>query len=478
MIKNKKSQFLKILMVGAECSPFVKVGGLADVVGSLPKAVKKQGVEVRLILPLYGSINKKKYKLKKIISNIEIPSRKKNIKVNIWQSKLPKSQVKVYFIENKKYFGKKEVYTDKNEERFLFFSLASLYILPVIKFKPNVVHCHDSHTALIPSIIKAGKIETVKNLKTLYTIHNFRYQGKTGEDVLDVANLKIDSLDTLKIDSRDGDINFTVQGILNADIINTVSKKYAKEILTKEYGEGLEKIIRKRKNDLYGIINGIDLDVFNPSKDKNIFKNYSVRHLSDKVENKIRLQKKLKLKIDPNKPIAAVISRLVNQKGLNLITEEIIKKNDCQFIFLGTGSPEIEKKLKNLANKYFNKVSTQIKFDVKLAQQIYAGSDIFLMPSQFEPCGLGQMIAMRYGTIPVVRATGGLVDTVDTKTGFKFKEFTSQAFNKVLSRVLNIYYKNPKKWLELQRNCMNKDFSWEKSAKKYINLYRKVIKNK
>ncbi len=474
MVKTNKNQDLKVLMLGAECSPFAKVGGLADVVGSLPKAIKKQGIDVRLILPLYGSIDREKYKVKKIISNIKVPSGKNFIGINIWQSKLPGSQVKVYFIENKKYFDKKEVYTGNNEERFLFFSLAALYILPVIKFKPNVVHCHDSHTALVPDIVKAGVLDFLDNFKTLYTIHNFRYQGKTGEEALSTGNLHKSFLESLSVDAEDGDINFTVQGILNANIVNTVSKKYSREILTKEYGEGLEKVIRQRKKDLYGIVNGIDVDFFNPAKDKNIFKKYTIKSLENKKYNKKSLQKKLNLEIDEEKPVVSVISRLAPQKGLNLITEKIIKENDCHFVFLGTGQKEIEKKLKDLAKKYPKKVSSQIIFDIKLAQQIYAASDIFLMPSRFEPCGLGQMIAMRYGTIPVVRATGGLDDTVDNKTGFKFNDFTSRALGQSLSDALNVYYGEHNKWIKMQKNCMMKDFSWDKSAKEYINLYKKL----
>ncbi|MFC1678255.1 glycogen synthase, partial [Patescibacteria group bacterium] len=410
---------IKVLMASAEIAPFAKVGGLADVVGSLPPALKKLDVDVRLIMPLYGSVDTKKYKLKKVYSDLEIPSGLVMIRVNIWQANLPGSTIPVYFIDAPEYFKYKSIYTPgSNAERYLFFSLALLYVLPIIKFQPDIIHCHDFHTALIPDIIKTSKLEYLRNLKTLYTIHNLNYQGKSELSVLSTGNLPADSLNSLTKDAQDGDINFMAQGILNADIINTVSKTYAKEITTSFHGAGLDKIIKKRKSDLFGVLNGIDIKFFNPKTDKYIKTNYSLSTLKNKQKNKLALQKLFGFWRDDNVPLISIISRLVWQKGLELIDEELIKL-DAQFVFLGTGQKQYERQLKILARKYPMKVSAQIQFDIKLAQQIYAGSDIFLMPSRFEPCGLGQMIAMRYGTVPVVRATGGLADTVNTSLGLK-----------------------------------------------------------
>jgi len=470
-IKNKP----KILMVSAEVAPFAKVGGLADVAGSLPIALKKRGCNIRVAMPLYGSIDKKKYKLKKIYSDLEVPSGMMMIKVNIWQTILPNSKVIIYFIDAPEYFKYKEIYASgDNSERFLFFSLATLYSLGVIKFKPDIIHCHDSHTALIPDILKITNLQYLKNIKTLYTIHNFKYQGKANPIVLSTGNLTVESLKVLSKDAQDGDINFMVQGVLSADLVNTVSKTYAKEIATSFYGAGLEKIIRKRKKDLFGIENGIDVNFFNPVKDKFIKQKYSIKTLNKKQENKIALQKKLKLPQDKNIPLVGFVSRLAWQKGIELITNRFSRFN-CQFVFLGTGQKEYEDQLLALAKKYPNQFSTNIKFNVELAQQIYASSDIFLMPSRYEPCGLGQMIAMRYGTIPVVRATGGLADTVDDKTGFSFNKFSKQEFFNTLKQALDVYYDNPKKWYKMQENCMKKDFSWNKSAKEYIKLYKKLF---
>jgi len=461
-------------MAAAEVAPLAKVGGLADVVGSLPPAVKKLGVDVRVVMPLYGSIDKKKYGLKKIYPDLEVPSGRNFGKINIYQAKLPKTSVLVYFIDCPKYFGGQEVYAaGDNSKRFLFFSLSLLYSLPAIGFKPDIIHCHDSHTALIPDILKTTNLEFLKGIKTLFTIHNFQYQGKTGTEILSTGNLSKDSLKTLSRDAQDGDINFMVQGVLNSDIITTVSPTYSKEIITKAYGEDLDNIIRKRKKDLYGIVNGIDIDFFDPRKDKFIFKNYSAKSLEKKQENKLALQKRLGLPQDKDKPMAALISRFAWQKGLELITKKLCQP-DCQLVFLGTGDPKYERQLKSLARKFPKKVSANIMFDVKLAQQIYAGADIFLMPSRFEPCGLGQMIAMRYGTVPVARATGGLADTVDEKVGFKFKKFSEPEFRKTLDRALKIYYNKPEKWKRLQINCMKKDFSWDKSAREYLKLYKKL----
>lgn len=474
----KKETKLKILMLAAEVAPFAKVGGLGDVAGSLPPALKKAGCDVRVMMPLYGSVDRKKYKLKKIYSNLEVPSGWLMIKVNIWEAVMPGTKVPIYFIDAPEYFKYDEVYTSgNNSERFLFFSVAALYALPLIKFNPDVVHCHDSHTALVPDIIKTSNLDFIRNLKTLFTIHNFEYQGKANPLVLSTGNLHANSLAVLSKDVADGDVNFMVQGVMSADLINTVSKKYAEEILTSTYGAGLDNIIQKRKKDLYGIVNGIDVDFFNPAKDKFITKNFSARSLDKKVENKLALQKRLGMQVDKNIPMVGLVSRLVWQKGLELITDRF-GKLDCQFVFLGNGQKEYEEQLKDFARKHPENVSANITFDLKLAQQIYAGSDIFLMPSRFEPCGLGQMIAMRYGTVPVVRATGGLADTVDDKVGFSFSKVEIMEFYNTLKQAIDLYHEKPLKWRKLQENCMKRDFSWDKSAQEYIGLYKKIVKPK
>jgi len=466
---------IKVLMAGAEVAPFAKVGGLGDVLGSLPPALKKLGVDIRLIMPLYGSISRREYGLKKIYSDLEVPSDKELVKVNIWEGKLPGTSVIIYFVDAPKYFGTEDVYVSgDNSCRFLFFSLVALYALPVMEFIPDIVHMQDSHVALMSDIIKTTNIEYIKNIKTLYTIHNFQYQGKTKPVFLSTGNLSPDSFKPLTIDALDGDINFMAQGVVNADLINTVSKTYAKEITTSFYGASLDNVIRKRKKDLYGIVNGIDVDFFNPRKDKFIKERFSEKSLEKKMHNKLYLQKKLGLPVRSDVALCSMVTRLAWQKGLELVTERLAHLG-CQFVFLGTGEPKYERHLKSLAKKHPDIFSSQITFNLDLAQKIYAASDILLMPSRYEPCGLGQLIAMRYGALTVARATGGLKDTVTTDVGFTFKNVSKREFYNSIKEALTVYYQNPKKWGKMVKRAMTRDFSWDKSAHEYVKLYKKLV---
>ncbi len=484
---------MKIAFLSAECVPFIKAGGLGDVVGSLPKALASSGVKPVIFLPLNKNVNIKKWQVKKI-KKFKVAYDKKVESVEIFKTTLPNSHVPVYFLSNQKYFNKEEVYSG-GLKKFLFYSLASLEAMKILKFKPDVIHCHDHQVGLTKNIIdstyKSDKF--FKDVKTLFTIHNLNYQGKQKPTILAKVDHDIDKLAPVVNDLKDGDINFMVQGILSADKITTVSPTYAKEILKKEFGVGLENILKKRKRDLAGILNGIDMELFNPATDNNLKFNYEIKKQESKKtrkqidvskilsvkegkqKNKACLQKKFGLPIDENKPLVGFVSRIVWQKGIDLISEEVVKNSDCQFIILGTGEERYHKHLRKLAKKYPDKFSAQIKFSVEIAQQIYGASDIFLVPSRYEPCGLTQMIAMRYGSVPVVRATGGLKDTVTVKQGFIFKKFTSKDLQKLLQKALNLYYNKPKKWLKLQKNGMKKDFSWDKSAKDYVKLYRKLI---
>jgi starch synthase len=464
-------------MTAAEVAPLVKVGGLGDVVGSLPPAITRLGCDVRIIIPKYGCIDEKKFKLKKILSNIEIPTAGAVEKVNLYATKLPGNENIVYLVDAPKYFSNKNPYAGNNSEKFLFFSLAVMHIMPLIDFIPDILHCHDFHVAMLIDLIKVENLYTslFKNTKTLYTIHNLNFQGQTGIETLRTGNLDKNLLSSLSRDAQDEDINFMVQGVINADLVNTVSPTYAKEILTSIYGSGLEKIIKLNKHKIFGVLNGIDTVFFNPEKDRYVFKRFNVQSLKNKVLNKTSLQKKLGLKQDSKIAMAGLVSRFVWQKGLELIDESLLKSN-CQFVFLGTGERKYEEQLRALAEKYPQQVSARIGFDVALAQQIYAAADIFLVPSRFEPCGLTQMIAMRYGAVPVVRATGGLADTVDKEVGFKFREFEAKIFKNTLERALKLYYTKPAEWKKLQINGMKKDFSWNKPAKEYLNLYYKLTK--
>ncbi len=495
----------KILFLSAEVAPIAKVGGLADVAGALPKELIKLGVDIRVCLPFYGFIDKKLFKPKKIISNIKVPFGKTKETISVWQTKLPGSTVKVYLIQHK-YFNAKKVYVGSrimrgkkysrgqiDTERFSFFTRSSLRAARALDFKPNIIHAQDWHTALIGDYLKTltnpkGKITReeseialfFKKAKTLYTIHNLANQGISDPKIIGMSKIN-PNLEIIKADAKNGDINFMVQGILGSDLINTVSQKYSREILHHYLGAGLDNILQKRKKDLYGILNGIDTEFFNPEKDKYIFKKYNGKSINNKIVNKTKLQKELKLEANKDTPLLGLVSRLVWQKGIELF-EDKFAKLDCQFVFLGTGQPKYEDHLKRLAKKYPNKIKALIKFDVKLAQQIYAASDFFLMPSRFEPCGLGQMIAMRYGSVPITRSTGGLADTVFSPrlfrlkkaNGFTFKKYSSESFYRALTRALNTYHKQPKKYQKLQLNGMQGDYSWGKSAKEYLKLYNKL----
>jgi starch synthase len=470
---------LKILFIASECSPIAKVGGLADVVGALPKALKNLKVDVSVILPFYEMIKIEKSNLKLIKKNIPVRFNKQEETFNLWQTFLPKSKVPVLLIENKKYFSGKGVYietdassggSEKEGARFLFLSKAGI---EVAKFmKADILHCHDWHTAIIPFLVKK---EGVK-IKTLFTIHNIGYQGIYSAEIVNKF------LDT---DFPKKNVNCLKLGILNADFINTVSPSYSKEILTSEYGFKLEGYLQERKEHLTGILNGIDYDAFNPETDPYLKKKYSYKNIEDKIKNKIFLQKKCFGKENPEIPLLGIVSRLADQKGFDLIKEIFLSlmKENLQFILLGTGLPAYESFFKESFEKYKQKFWCEIGFNEELAHQIYAGTDIFLMPSHFEPCGLGQQIAMKYGTVPVARETGGIKDTVfaiEIKnntakgTGFLFKRPTANEFLKTLQNSLSFYQKKDI-WKQIQINGMKQDFSWEKSANTYKSLYEKIL---
>ncbi|KKQ62243.1 MAG: Glycogen synthase [Parcubacteria group bacterium GW2011_GWE2_38_18] len=470
---------IKVLMVSAEMTPIAKVGGLADVVGALPKALLNLNCEVKIAIPFYGSIDTRKNKVKKIVdTKVEINGKRE--KIQTWSMFLEK--VEVLLIKHK-YFSVNTIYTDNKNgqddfKRFAFFSKAALESIKTMDWQVDIVHCHDWHAALIPVFLKTAykNDKFFEKTKTLFTIHNLAMQGKANALIVRFCQLT-PSFPSITADLSDNEFNFMYQGLVNTAQINTVSPTYAKEILTKEYGAGLDKVLKIRKGDLSGIINGIDVDFFNPENDKLIKYRYTSKELDKKALNKLYLQKELGLPQDRNKPVVGIVSRLVWQKGIELVTEKFAGL-DCQFVFLGTGQKETEEHLLKLAKKFPDKFSVQIKFDVGLAQRIYAGSDIFLMPSLFEPCGLGQLIAMRYGTVPVVRATGGLADTVDENVGFSFSKFDSNVLHKTLAQAIKVYSSQPKAWKKLIQNGMKKDFSWQKSAKEYLKLYTKLAKVK
>ncbi|MFC1616688.1 glycogen synthase GlgA [Candidatus Margulisiibacteriota bacterium] len=478
---------MKIVLVSSEVVPFSKTGGLADVAGALPKALVKEGHEVYVFTPRYKSIDKKKFGLKSEIKRVRLKMPTGTKEYNILSAKLPDSEVPIYFIDKELYFGRTELYQEKgkdypdNAERFHYFCLAALESLKVLDIQPDVIHCNDWQTAIIPLYLKLvfNKDPFFNKISTIYTIHNLAYHGLFDPKILASLGMNKKWFTPEKLEFWNK-VNFSKGGLLFADIISTVSNKYSKEIQTKEFGCGLEGVLSSRAKDTYGIINGLDYAVWSPEKDRKIPKRYSIDSLHHKDENRKKLMEISGLEYKENTPIISIISRLADQKGFDLLAEsmdELLKK-DIKFVILGTGDQKYHELFDKLEKKYPDKFKAHLKFDAKLAQLIYAGSDIFLMPSLYEPCGLGQLISLKYGTVPVVRATGGLADTITDinkdsakGNGFTFKEYKSKELLAAINRSLDIFSNNKEKWQKIQINGMSADYSWSVSAKKYTELY-------
>lgn len=475
---------MKILYVAAEAVPFAKTGGLADVAGSLPKALKADGVDVRVIMPKFGKIPEAYRNAMEHVYDGELPVawRKKYVGLDKYEL----DGVTYYFVDNEEYFNREGFYGyDDDAERFSFFSRAVLDLLQAMDFWPDVIHTNDWHAGLVNVFLKLEHMGDARyeRIKTVYTIHNLKYQGVFPKDVMpDVLGLDWKYFNNGDLEFYDA-VNFMKGGIIYADAITTVSKTYAKEIQYPYFGEHLDGLLRSREQDLSGIVNGIDYSVYNPRTDKYIFETYDEESLDRKLDNKIALQKSLGLPERRNVPLIAIVSRLVEPKGMNLVVrmmDEILQHEDIQLVVLGTGEKRYEDWFKGLAWRYPKKVSVNIYFSNELAQRIYAGADIFLMPSKYEPCGIGQLIALRYGTIPVVRQTGGLKDTVQQYNkytqegnGFVFENYNAHEMMYALKRALS-FYGNYEIWHKIQLNAVQADYSWKRSAKEYEALYERL----
>ena len=471
----------QILHVSAEVTPFVKIGGLADVVGSLPGEIKRlRGSEVRVILPLYKSIpsNYKKKMEDELSFSINMGD-EENVYVGI--KSLKKGNILYYFVDNEFYFGSRDdVYNYGDEsKRFAYFQLAVLESLKHLNFIPDVIHVHDWHTAMIPLLLKRRYPEY--GSKSVLSIHNLAYQG-----IFPLQDYQLFSINYTSEFEFQGFLNFLKTGIVTADALTTVSETYANEIMTDYFGYGMQNLLKMRSNDLYGIVNGIDYKEYNPEKDKLIDTHFSLaNYRQGKINNKKALYKQLGIDFDPKKPLVAIISRLVSQKGIDLIERvfsEMLEIDDFKFVVLGTGDQAYENYFKELEKEFPDKVKAEIRFSNQLAHQIYASSDIFLMPSKYEPCGLGQIIALNYGSIPLVRETGGLVDTItpynefnSTGNGFSFTNFNAHDMMHVLRYAIHLYQHNKEAWDKIVEGAMTSDFSWKKSAQAYRKLYKKII---
>ncbi len=466
---------MKILFCSAEVAPFAKTGGMGDVCGALPLALEKRGIEVAVALPLYRCIDAKKFSLEKFSEGILTTTIGKGIRV--------------YFIENKKYFKRDGLYGDSsgdyedNFDRFLFFSRKVLEAAQQAKFKPDIVHCHDWHTALVPVFIKFlhKKNSFYENTKSVLTIHNLAYQGIFPKWDFFKLGLPQDLFNINGFEFYDN-INLLKAGILSSDCVTTVSPGYSKEIQTEEFGCGLEGVIRGRPKPLVGILNGIDYDFWNPQTDALIAKNYSAKNWkSAKAENKKKLQKVFGLEKDNTRPLFGFVARLSSQKGLDLIAQSIdaMMARGVAAVFQGVGDNGYVDLLKHFKRRYPRQIGICLKQDEAMAHQIFSGADIFLMPSLYEPCGLSQMISLRYGTIPLVFKTGGLADTITHfnlpgGNGFVFDRYAKSAFMECVEAAVDVY-RNEKQFDALVKGAFACNFSWEKSALEYQKLYKQCL---
>lgn len=475
---------MKILFVASEADPFIKTGGLGDVIGALPLSLKELGEEVRVVIPNYRDINKDIKDKLKFVDNFTVKVGWRLQYCGILEYEY--EGVTFYLLDNEYYFKRSGLYGYYDDgEKFAFFSRAVLEFLKYIEWSPDVIHCNDWQTAMIPVLHKLEYIrdDKFKNTKTVFSIHNLFFKGMFSQDVLpelfgyDYELFLNGSLE------HNGAVSFLKGGINYSDKVTTVSKSYAMEIKTPEYGEGLDGLLQYRASSLEGIVNGIDYKEYNPSTDKYIYINYNNETMSEKSLNKEELQRELNLPINREIPMIGMVSRLTHQKGCDLllrILDELLKE-EIQVVIVGTGDYIYQESLKSFSSKYPDKISSNIKFSNELAHKVYASSDMFLMPSLFEPCGLGQLIALRYGSVPIVRETGGLKDTVipyneytEEGTGFGFRNYNHNEFLDTIRYALNIY-KNKERWNKIVKNAMELDNSWEKSAKEYLRIYKELL---
>ncbi len=468
----------KVLMVAAEGLPYIKSGGLADVIGSLPAALVKQGLEVKIVLPLYGEIIEKYFDKFSLVTKFKLQVAKYNHQVRVFAHE--NAGITTYFIEHAGYFERENLYGYADDgERFAFFQHAVFKLLETLKYQPDIIHAHDWHTGMMAVLGK--DYYQLSDTKYVFTIHNLAYQGNFPKEILtSCLGLPLSYYHNGTLAFHQDMISFMKAAILYSEKINTVSLTYAHEILGSELGENMEFVLGQRKADLWGIINGIDVDKLDPSTDSNLVVNYNERQLSKKVLNKTALQKQLGLRVDKAVCVVGLVTRLTWQKGVQLVINRIkdIMGLDIQLIVLGSGDSDYEYNLQQIEYRFRRRMVFYRGYNEPLAHQIYAGCDLFLMPSLFEPCGISQLIAMRYGTLPIVRETGGLKDTVapynqfeKTGTGFSFTGFNEEDLFHVLKLAVNLYYENKTDFKSLQKSAMQKDVSWEKSAKLYVEMY-------
>ena len=483
---------LNILITASEAVPFAKEGGLADVVGALPKFLKARGHDVRVVIPRYYKVDRQRFQLRELPGVLVVPMGViGEMYCSVLEGRIPGSEVPVYFLEHEDYYGRDTLYERDNQgymdndNRFIFLSRASLELCRMIRFAPDLVHAHDWHTAAVPLLMNTSYRHDpqLAQAASLLTIHNMQHQGSFYEGAMDVLGVGWEHFNFLGLEML-GQVNLLKGGIYHATLLNTVSEGYAREIQTPEYGWGLEGVVRERSGALHGILNGVDYDEWNPESDPHLAANYSADALEGKAHCKRELQRAAGLPERDDVPLIGMVSRLVKQKGIDTLAEAIprLLELDIQLVLLGAGEPWAHFYFGAIAAAYPERFACRIGYDNRLAHQIEGGCDFFLMPSAFEPCGLNQMYSMRYGTIPIVRATGGLDDSVEnfdaekgTGTGFKFWDLNAGALFDTVGWAVYTWYRDPEAIRILRRNTMAKRFTWDEAAAKYERLYREAL---
>ena len=481
---------MKVAFVSTECVPYAKTGGLADVAGALPAELVKLGHQLKVFIPKYSLIDESRYGLKYNWDIGEMPIRINGIirSAHVHQSKLPNTDIDIYFIDCPHYFYRHAIYTNDpdEDERFILFSKAVIETLQRLQWAPDIIHCNDWQTGLLPLFIKDNYNwdRMFDRTASVFTIHNIGYQGLFSKSVLFSAEIRGELFYPGGPVEHNRGISFMKAGISFADIINTVSNTYSHEILTPEYGAGLDAVLQKRKDELYGILNGVDYNIWNPETDKHIPYHYTINDLSGKYLNKKYLLKHFGIRPDENVPLVGIVSRMVLQKGFDIFADAIndLLKLEVQWIILGSGEDRFEDLFRLLSNQFPGKFGVYIGYNNELSHLIEAGADMFLMPSKYEPCGLNQIYSLKYGTVPIVRKTGGLADTVkdwDEQShyglkdgnGFSFYDYSGYALFKSVERAANTF-KHKDVWRKIQLNGMRQNFSWTCSAEKYTELYK------
>jgi starch synthase len=484
---------LKVLFLSSEAVPFAKTGGLADVAGSLPGALKHLGIDIRVVLPLYRMVRQSDNKINLLIDDLKIPLGGETLTARVWEAK-GIGKAPVYFLERDDLFDRPNLYGNAqgdyydNLERFSFYCHSTLRIAEKLSFAPDLIHCNDWQTGLVPALITGPYVKNsvVGKAKTIFTIHNLGYQGIFPAKKLWITGLPRDNFFQMEGLEFWGNISLLKAGIVYSDAITTVSPTYARQIQVNGYGMGMEGILHHRKSSLHGILNGVDYKVWNPATDNHLTSRYSPRKIAGKSLCKESLLKEMNLNKSLNqKPLLGMISRLDSQKGVDLLVKIMndILSLDVGLVILGAGNSSMQRALSKIAEHNPGRVGITIGFDETLAHRIMAGTDIFLIPSRYEPCGLTQMYALKYGTIPIVRTTGGLKDTIrpfhpqsGRGNGFTFTDYKPKAFLTSILNAVDLYH-NPTSWKKLQNNAMREDFSWDRSARSYLDLYHSTLKS-